>query len=113
MGEIRPKRCEGRELTKDQLAAPHSCPDDAPTCVGYEYNVSWGHCEVCQCHSNNSLPVFTPWVVKDGATPTAAGFTTSKPLPESWIGKKATRAIEMAWPIVSDDDLFSILSRCI
>ena len=81
--------------------APHSCPDDAPTCVGYEYNVSWGHCEICQCESNNSLPVFTPWVVKDGATPTAAGFTTSKPLPESWIGKKATRAIEMAWPIVS------------
>jgi len=90
--------------------APHSCPDDAPTCVGYEYNVSWGHCEVCQCHSNNSLPVFTPWVVKDGATPTAAGFTTSKPLPESWIGKKATRAIEMAWPIVSDDDLFVALA---
>ena len=90
--------------------APHSCPDDAPTCVGYEYNVSWGHCEVCQCHSNNSLPVFTPWVVKVGATPTAAGFTTSKPLPESWIGKKATRAIEMAWPIVSDDDLFVALT---
>ena len=33
MGEIQPKRCEGRELTKDQLAGRHQPPLQQPRCA--------------------------------------------------------------------------------
>jgi hypothetical protein len=88
-------------------AAPHNCPDVAPTCVGYLYDVHWGHCEHCECRSNNSLPVFRPWAMKPGGpgtAVTAVGFTTSTPLPESWAANgKNTKAIEFTWPIVIDN----------
>lgn len=80
-------------------AAPHACPSSAPICVGFENNVKWGKCEHCDCKSNNSLPIFSPWVVNGSAGPEAIGFTTSAPLPDSWT-KAKPNTIEFVWPII-------------
>lgn len=80
-------------------AAPHACPSTAPRCVGFENNVKWGKCKHCDCKSNNSLPLFSPWVINGSSGPAAIGFTTSKPLPDSW-SKTKPNTIEFVWPIV-------------
>jgi hypothetical protein len=80
-------------------AAPHACPSSAPICVGFENNVKWGKCQHCDCKSNNSLPIFSPWIVNGSAGPAAIGFTTSAPLPDSWA-KAKPNTLEFVWPIV-------------
>ena len=82
-------------------AAPHACPASAPLCIGFVSNVHWGKCRHCDCKSNNSLPIFTPWVVNetDKPAPAAIGFTTSVPLPASWA-EAPPSTTEFVWPIV-------------
>jgi hypothetical protein len=79
---------------------PHRCPPAASRCVGFISNHKWGQCEHCECKSENSLPTFTPWVATNqSGAPTAVGYTTSAPLPDSW-GKSKANTIEFVWPIV-------------
>jgi hypothetical protein len=80
-------------------AAPHSCPTSAPKCVGFENNVKWGQCEHCDCHSENALPILTPWVEGNNSHATV-GYTTATPLPDSWTTGFKPNTIEFVWPIV-------------
>jgi hypothetical protein len=77
----------------------HTCPASAPHCVGFVNNVKWGHCERCECRSENSLPVFTGWVQRTGRQ-VAVGYTASKPVPAAWIKAFKPRTIEFVWPLV-------------
>lgn len=95
IGCTTPAASKGIQCSPGDTHPPHQCPPTAPSCVGFENNVHWGHCEHCTCKSENALPVFTPWT-NPGV---GVGFTTSAPLPASW-GEARAHTIELVWPIV-------------
>jgi hypothetical protein len=107
IGCTTPNASKTIECAPSSASAAHRCPSSAPSCVGFESNVHWGHCEHCPCRSENALPVLTPWVTKGAAgTPTAVGYTATAAgtggttaLPSSWAQARPN-TIEFVWPIV-------------
>ena len=54
MGEIRPKTCEGRGLTKDQLVGEEIVVYDTGTCSGWcSFPVTCTNAEAGDCTPNN------------------------------------------------------------
>ena len=70
MGEIRPKRCEGRELTKDQLAGA----------LETQWSLLWSRLDPWVNASGIAHPILVldnvPWAFCDPSKCTSAGSNT-------------------------------------
>lgn len=67
------------------------CTSTFPICQGYVAGASWGKCAGSDPTASG---IFTAWTTGNASHPVALGFTASKVLPQSWMGKNG-RNIEV------------------